>query len=161
MKLTLERIAKKDKYTIGKLSIDGEFFCNTLEDTDRGLTQDMKPLEIKKVKDRNHDGNDCNDCVTAIPTGTYKVNMKFKSPKYSNYAKHPWAKEFNGYIPRLIGVPGFAGILIHPGSIPEHTAGCILVGENKVKGKLVNSLNTFIKLMRVLKDQENVTITIK
>ena len=161
MELLWERIAKRDTYTIGKLSINGEFFCNTLEDTDRGLTQDMKPSEVIKVKDQNHDGCDTNDCITAIPTGTYKVNMKFKSPKYSNYDRYPWAKEFDGYIPRLIGVSGFAGILIHPGSYASHSAGCILVGENKIKGGLVNSKNTFIKLMRVLKGQDNVTITIK
>lgn len=37
MKLILNRIAKKKDYTIGKLYIDGKYFCDTLEDTDRGL----------------------------------------------------------------------------------------------------------------------------
>lgn len=37
MKLELKRIAKKPKYTIGKLYIDGKYMCNTIEDTDRGL----------------------------------------------------------------------------------------------------------------------------
>ena len=39
MKLTLKRIAKRDTYTIGRLYINGEYFCDTLEDKDRGLKQ--------------------------------------------------------------------------------------------------------------------------
>jgi hypothetical protein len=39
MKLTLKRIAKKDTYTVGKLYIDGVYFCDTIEDKDRGLYQ--------------------------------------------------------------------------------------------------------------------------
>jgi len=41
MKLLLKRIAKKDTYTIGKLYIDGKYFCDTLEDKDRGLNESM------------------------------------------------------------------------------------------------------------------------
>ena len=41
MNITLNRIAKKAKYTIGKLYINDKYFCDTLEDTDRGLTQSM------------------------------------------------------------------------------------------------------------------------
>lgn len=37
MKLLLRRIAKKDKYTIGKLYINGAYFSDTIEDKDRGL----------------------------------------------------------------------------------------------------------------------------
>jgi len=39
MKLTLKRTAKKPTYTIGKLYIDDVYFCDTIEDTDRGLYQ--------------------------------------------------------------------------------------------------------------------------
>lgn len=37
MKLLLKRIAKKEKYTIGKLYINGVYFSDTIEDRDRGL----------------------------------------------------------------------------------------------------------------------------
>ena len=53
MKLTLKRIAKRNTYTIGKLYIDGKYFCDTIEDKDRGLTQNMPLSEIKK-KRLNH-----------------------------------------------------------------------------------------------------------
>lgn len=74
MELELRRIAKKDVYTIGKLYIDGEYFCDTLEDKDRGLSQSLSLEENKKRKVAG---------VTAIPTGRYLVRMDIVSPKYS------------------------------------------------------------------------------
>ena len=50
LELTVERRALRPTYTIGRLYVDGQRFCDTLEDTDRGLRADM-PLEfIKSVK---------------------------------------------------------------------------------------------------------------
>ena len=37
MELKLKRIARRETYTIGHLYIDGEYFCDTVEDKDRGL----------------------------------------------------------------------------------------------------------------------------
>ena len=39
MNIRIKRIAKKNDYTIGKMYIDGEYYCDTLEDKDRGLKQ--------------------------------------------------------------------------------------------------------------------------
>lgn len=39
MKLELKRIFRGPKYTIGKLYVDNQYVCDTLEDTDRGLKQ--------------------------------------------------------------------------------------------------------------------------
>lgn len=50
MEIKVDRKWKKEKYTIGRLYIDGEFICNTIEDTDRGLSQDMSEEEIKSKK---------------------------------------------------------------------------------------------------------------
>lgn len=36
--ILVKRIAKRPTYTIGKLYIDGKYFCDTIEDKDRGLT---------------------------------------------------------------------------------------------------------------------------
>ena len=66
MEIKVDRKWKKEKYTIGRLYIDGEFICNTIEDTDRGLSQDMSEEEIKSKKIYGK---------TAIPTGRYKVLM--------------------------------------------------------------------------------------
>ena len=149
MELLLKRIAKKQDYTIGKLYINGQWFSNTLEDTDRGLTSSMTEDEISKIKVYGK---------TAIPTGTYKINMNVVSPKFKNRA---WARPYNGKIPRLLNVPGFDGVLIHPGNTSEDSLGCVLVGKNTVKGMVTQSQDTFHELMKVLIKQNDITITIE
>ena len=139
MELKLKRIALRDTYTIGRLYVDNHPFCDTLED---------------KVRDINKDG-DLNDVgegkvysKTAIPYGRYEITMKVQSPKYSQRASYAWCK---GYLPRLLNVLHFDGILIHAGNTAEDSAGCLLVGENKVKGKVINSMETLKRLYRILK----------
>lgn len=139
MKLQLTRIALRPTYTIGRLLIDGERFCDTLED---------------KVRDTNKDGDLLDEgegkvyAQTAIPYGTYGITLNVQSPKYSKRKQYDFCK---GYLPRLLNVPHFEGILIHIGNKPEDSAGCILVGENKVVGGLINSTATFTRLYERLK----------
>ena len=153
MELMLDRKWKKDTYTIGRLYIDGVLFCNTIEDKDRGLTQDMPLEEIKKKKVYGE---------TAIPTGRYKVSMIVQSPKYAKSKKYEKCK---GYIPRLVNVPGYDGILIHIGNYAKDSYGCILVGENTKKGAVMKSTEWFWRLYTLLKmaDErgEDIWITIK
>lgn len=152
MKLELKRIAKKSTYTIGKLYVDGQFVCNTLEDTDRGLTQNTPLSEIKKIKVTSK---------TAIPTGTYEITMNVISPRFGSKSFY---KQYanNGRLPRLLNVPGFEGVLIHVGNTAEDSAGCILVGNNTVVGKVMNSKETFKKLYPILqKAKDKITITIQ
>lgn len=134
MDILVKRIAKKEGYTIGRMYVDGKYFCDTLEDTDRGIRQD-EPAEIEKKKIHGK---------TAIPTGEYQVDLNQVSHRFGSRS---WAWPYKGKVPRLLGVPGFAGVLIHPGNTAEDTSGCILIGENKVVGKVVNSVKTFHKLM--------------
>lgn len=148
MKLLLKRIAFRHEYTIGKLYIDDDYFCDTIEDADRGLHQNMDIDQIHIVKDQNKDGCHTNDYITAIPYGEYKITLAVKSPKYSKVAAYQFC---NGHVPRLMNVPGFEGILIHIGNTASHSAGCILVGENKAVGQVLNSTATFRKLYQVLK----------
>ena len=127
MNLELKRIFKGENYTIGRLFIDGEYFCDTLEDPVR---------QLDSIKDKIYS-------KTAIPTGKYKVSMSVVSPKYSIRKSYNWC---GGRLPRLLDVPFFEGILIHSGNTSDHTAGCILVGENKIKGQVINSMNTLKNL---------------
>lgn len=150
MKLELIRRYRKSGYTIGRLYVDGVYFCDTLEDKDRGLTSAMTQYEVlvRKVKGK-----------TAIPTGTYFVDMKTVSPKFK---LRKWAKAYGGRVPRLQGVRGFDGILIHPGNTAADTDGCILVGKNKVKGKVVDSVETYTQLFELLDmAADYITIEIK
>ena len=143
MEIRVKRIARKDGYTIGRMSLNGSYFCDTLEDTDRGLKSTMSEEEILSKKRKG---------ITAIPTGEYDVILTF-SPK------------FKRVLPLLLNVPGYQYIRVHHGNLPSSTDGCLLVGENKVKGQIINSRATLEKLMSVLleceKKKEKVTITIE
>ena len=153
MELIVDRKWKKQSYTISNLIINGEVFCQVLEDADRGLDSSMdldKIMELKKPS------------ITAIPRGTYKVTLDVYSPKFGNRAFY---KEVcNGKVPRLLNVKGFDGILIHAGNTAADSAGCLLVGQNKVKGQVINSQATFRELYKLLKDKhdkgEEITIKI-
>lgn len=140
MKITLKRIAKKDTYTIGKLYIDDIYFCDTLEDKDRCLNSDMSEEEIIKIKVKGE---------TAIPTGIYNISITY-------------SHKFKRDMPLIENVKGFAGIRIHAGNTDKDSEGCILVGENKVIGKLINSRNTYNKLFnRLVREKNKITIEIK
>ena len=149
MKLLLKRIAKRDTYTIGKLYIDDKYFADTLEDPDRGLTNSMSREQIAKIKVYGE---------TAIPTGTYNIDMNTVSAKFKNRS---WASPYKGKIPRLQNVPGYEGVLIHPGTTSKDTLGCILVGNNTSKGMITQSQATFHQLMSILTKGTNITITIE
>lgn len=154
MEIRIDRRWKKDTYTISNLYIDGEWFCNALEDKDRGLRSDMGEWEIKKIKVYGE---------TAIPSGRYQIDMNTVSPKYKGVK---WYKEnFGGRMPRLIGVKGFIGVLIHCGNSALDSLGCILVGLNKQKGKVLESRATFLKLWKLMekarKAGEEIWITIQ
>lgn len=122
MDIRIDRLYKKEDYTIGNLYINGEYLCNTLEDKVRTLdtTEDKIYGE------------------TAIPEGRYEVILS-----YSPY--------FKKILPELLDVPMFKNIRIHAGNDKEDTEGCILVGENKKVGKVINSRKTMKKLMSKIK----------
>lgn len=139
MEITVKRIAKLNDYTIGNLYLDGQFFCNTLEDTDRGLKDSQNLLYIKSKKIFSK---------TAIPTGTYKVLLTYSF-------------RFKRVLPLIVGVKGFDGIRIHQGNFPKDTEGCILVGKNTFKGGVFNSKETLEILLKKLEGQKDITITIE
>ena len=140
MELQLKRIARRDTYTIGHLYIDGEYFCDTIEDRDRGLRQDL-PLSVNKARKRPGE--------TAIPTGRYQVTLGVQSPKYKERQQYKFC---NGYLPRLLNVPAYEGVLIHIGNTAADSAGCILVGRNTQVGKVLKSTDTFLALYSRLQD---------
>ena len=133
MEIHIERRWKKPAYTIGVMSIDGKRFCETLEDTDRGLKKSMSTGEIAEIKVKGQ---------TAIPSGRYQVLLTY-SPK------------FRKDMPLIDGVPGYSGVRIHPGNTAADTEGCVLVGENKAVGKVLNSRHWFGILYEKIKSEIN------
>ena len=141
MKLTLKRIALRSTYTIGRLYVDGNYFCDTLEDTVRDLNKNGKfDNGEKKVYAK-----------TAIPYGTYEIKWTY-SPRFKKYT------------PQLMNVPSFEGIRIHAGNTSADTEGCLLLGENKKVGMVLNSratINKFYQLIKEACSKGKVTIEIK
>ena len=131
MKLLLRRIALRETYTIGRLYVNGAYVCDTVEDKVRDLNKNGK-FDNGEVKVKS---------LTAIPYGTYRVAMGVQSPKFSNFAKYPYARKYNGQMPRLLNVSGFEGILIHCGTSAASSAGCLIVG------RVTDSQTAFYKLM--------------
>lgn len=147
MEILLKRIARRDTYTIGHLYINGVYFCDTCEDCDR--------LYSGKPKIMNE---------TAIPCGRYEVTQAVKSPRFGE--RSPYKEVCKGYVPRLENVPQFNGVLIHIGNSAKDSSGCILLGKNKVVGKVVDSRITWTAFMQkymlpAKKRKEKIYITIK
>ena len=156
MNLYIKRITK-NPYCVGHLYINDKYFCDTLEPPYFGTTQNTPIHEIKNTKKGN----------TAIPIGTYDISLDYQSPKFKNRS---WAKFCDGYLPTIMNVPAFNRILIHVGNIASQygksdTMGCILVGMNLEKGKVLKSQETFKKLYKVLSEAklkgENIQIIIR
>ncbi|MBR1448814.1 MAG: hypothetical protein IJ588_08750 [Prevotella sp.] len=142
MKIELHRKYRKKSYSIGILYIDGVRICETLEDTDRGLSQSDGLESINKNKIKGE---------TAIPTGTYQIALTF-SPR------------FKKLLPLLLNVPGYEGVRIHSGNTAKDTEGCILCGRNTQVGAVMNSRYWTNKVITIIQQaidrKEQVTITI-
>lgn len=143
MKLTIKRTITRNSYTLGKLYVDGVYFCDTLEDKDRGLTQNMSTEQIKSMKVPGE---------TAIPKGTYRVTLDVVSPKFSKY---PFYMETcGGKLPRLIDVKGYEGVLIHVADGPKRDSlvqGCIGIGNLSAEEYLMNGKKVFAELYNKMK----------
>lgn len=120
MQIKINRIFKGTEYTIGRLELDGKYFCDTLEDRVRPSGE--------KVRGE-----------TAIPAGNYEVILN-------------WSPRFKCVLPMVLDVPGFSGVRIHAGNCAADTEGCVLVGFNQAKGRLVASRPTLERLMEKLLD---------
>lgn len=153
MNIVIKRIIKNPKYTIGNLSVDGHKVCNTLEDPDRELYQSFTIEEIKSKKVYGD---------TAIPIGTYEIDMNTISPKYSSKS---WAACCKGKLPRLKNVKGYEGVLVHVGNSAKDTLGCILVGIYSGGNTINSSVKTFEHLYGIMKDAhdkgEKINLTIE
>jgi hypothetical protein len=147
MELLLKRIARKPTYTIGRLFINKNYFCDVLEDYDRIY------FGGSKVAGK-----------TAIPCGRYEVVLNNYSPKFGN--KEPYKTLCGGCVPLIANVPNFSGVRIHIGNSEHDTDGCPLVGRNTVVGRITDSKATFVMLMDkylnpAKKHKEKVFITVK
>ena len=141
MELVLTRIAKRKGYTIGRLYIvervDDEYlagekqtyFCDTLEPTALELKTKVSKEAVLRSPTKAASLK-----PFAIPEGRYPIVITF-SPT------------FKKWLPLLVNVPMFSGIRIHAGNTVKDTQGCILVGENREVGKVLNS-RKYVKIVK-------------
>lgn len=148
-KLVNKRIYRGNTYCIGHLYLNGSYVCDTLEPAYRYLTSISTLEQIKEAKRKGK---------TAIPSGTYRLDLESVSPRFGNNEFYKLV--CRGKLPRIVSIKGYAGVLIHCGNTVADTEGCLLVGENKEKGKVLNSRKAFERLMGELSKYKSATIEI-
>lgn len=121
MNLLLRRYEFGGPQTFGKLYVDGSHECETLEDQDRMLEEGGTKVYGE----------------TCIPRGKYLVIVDY-------------SQRFKKDLPRLLNVPGFEGIRIHPGNTVADTLGCILVGMRRIGNQVQQSRLAFDALFQKL-----------
>lgn len=109
--------------TLGKMYINGEFQCYTLED------------EKREVKVHGE---------TCIDAGLYNITLRNEGGKTATYWQR-FPTMHKGML-WLRDVPNFQFIYIHMGNHEGHTLGCILVGD-QVDKALENKLDQSRKIM--------------
>ena len=128
----------------------------SVEEFDKALDKALEE-QIKKVKVASE---------TAIPTGTYAIDMDTISPKYSARGANSTYAPIAFKLPRLVNVPGYSGVLIHIGNYPKDTDGCVLVGQSVASsGEAINGSTAafwalYAELEKAHKKGQKITITI-
>lgn len=136
MKLLVNRDVKASTFTLGTFTVDGKHLGYTCEDTDRTLEDD-----------KNGDGNpvDPGEKVygeTAIPRGTYKVELSF-------------SHRFQKVMPEILNVPQFSGVRIHGGNRSKDTLGCILLGAQRLQDGVANCAGVNTRLIELIQQAED------
>jgi hypothetical protein len=123
--------------TLGKLFIDGQFVCYTLEDPVREIPG--QPVSTWKIHGK-----------TAIPSGDYRVSLEH-SPRFGPDTL------------TIHSVPGFVGVRMHGGNTVDNTEGCPLLGlelqGNTIKGGTSRPAVDIVK--RAVKMAQNACETIR
>lgn len=133
MKIEIKRDIKGNTYTAGKMYVDGRHFADTLE-----------PRAIDWSKEEKTLGK------TAIPEGTYKVEMRYST-------------KFKTQMPFVQNVPHFDGIMLHVGNSVRDSRGCILIGTRTYPSVLTHSRDAVNRLILLMEEHkgESVTLTVK
>lgn len=121
MHIRAHRNVFTDTSTISSVTVNDDFVCYFLEDTDRKLEDGGT-----KVYGR-----------TAIPRGFYEIKMDY-SPKYKRN------------MPHVLDVPGFEGIRIHPGNKADDTEGCLIPGSSYRKDWVSESKVAYENLLSMM-----------
>lgn len=120
MELLIQRDPSEHETTFGKLSVNGSYYCESLEDQIRELPKlpgesDEAWVARWKIPRK-----------TAIPAGRFPVTIDR-------------SKRFNRLMPHILNVSGFSGIRIHALNTAAETEGCPGVGRERVNWASANA----------------------
>lgn len=140
--VTISRLPQDPHSTPGKLSLDGVYFCRTLE---------LPVLDGK--------------LGSAIPAGTYTIQM-LPSPKFVNQSTDPalpqqyrdFVSRYAKAMPHIQDIPGRTLIMLHWGNDERDTAGCVIVGRVASIDWVSGSQNAFEDLYPRLHDGDTIEV---
>lgn len=132
MKIEIKRTVKDKKYTAGRMTVNGDYLCDTLEPA---MCEPTANCTMPDTRGK------------AIPYGCYRITLETVSLRFSNNKSY---SNIGYRLPRLLKVPGREGILIHPGNTVNDSTGCILVGKRGPNGVLYNSRKAFDRLYELM-----------
>lgn len=115
MKIEVVRYSDNGDSTMSLIFIDGQFQCYGLED------------EFREKKVRGE---------TRIPEGIYPIKLRKEGGFHNRYSK-TFSEMHEGML-HITNVPNFKWVLIHCGNTDEHTAGCLLVGDQVNNNQIGN-----------------------
>lgn len=134
MELTLQRIDADRYRTHGRLLVERDDFCVTLEDG---------PAKL------GAEGKGC------IPAGRYRLGLTVSPRAQAGGLWTPWP---DGMLPLVLDVPGFEGIRVHAGNRAEDTEGCILVGLGRTVDAITSSRAALIRFKEQVTFPSYITI---
>lgn len=154
LKLSLKRYSHGEKDTLGKLSINGEEMCFTLEDKENYSKEKAIYAQKRAAGEEISDKlayTALLDGDTRIPAGEYEIELRTSGGLHTTYEiRYP---DLHKGMLCLKNVKGFSYIYLHQGNSNADTKGCILLGESVEKEedtsaerKLVNSKDAYLKV---------------
>ena len=147
MKLTIERFGFGRDSTLGRLLIDGNPVCFTIEDERR----------MAKVPGE-----------TCIPVGTFHVKLRTEGGLHAKYSER-FRGTHEGML-HLQDVPGFTYVYLHVGNTDDDSEGCPLIvgtpaltpdGEFTGSGSEIAYKLVYGRVLKALKAGEAVTVLIR